>query len=127
MDTIERILKERRIYPRVKEKIFIFCRFKGKNRILEAITKNISAGGIMFESEESILPNRTMEVELYLLITSGVKKIISMPVEAKTVWIRRIEERPQEEGSNRFKIGARFCSLPNREYLLAYIKDKIRC
>ncbi|MEA3347006.1 MAG: PilZ domain-containing protein, partial [Candidatus Auribacterota bacterium] len=57
---------DKRKCSRVKDNIFIrYLLGSGSYPRARAVTSDISAGGLMFETEESIIPGTELKVEIY--------------------------------------------------------------
>ncbi len=118
---------EKRKFPRLKDKVFIFGNLR-LNPIEEfkALTKDISAGGLMFGTERDIHKGCQLEIEVYHPINRDKIIIFSVPVLAKVVWIREIEKDNFEEGENRYKIGVQFTEIKeeDRKIIATYIQTR---
>lgn len=67
---IEELLEEKRIYPRLKKEIHIYYRLfppqEAQEALRESFTKDISAGGLLFEFSSSIPVESIIEVTIEL-------------------------------------------------------------
>lgn len=120
---------ERRRSPRLKENFFIFGKLRSTLvEEFKAITQNINAGGLMFETERDILKDSKLELEIYLPLAGDKRIIFSIPVMAKIIWARKIEKDNFEEGENKYRIGIEFLELKeeDRERIAKYVKEGIQ-
>ena len=119
--------RERRKFPRVKDKIFIFCKLKGDYRVIEGITKDISEMGLGFESDKFVPPSTLMEMEIYQPLDYLQSKIVSIYLLAKVVWVKEIRKRSRCTGSNKYIGGVKFAKISrkDRNIIVNYAKQKL--
>ena len=115
---------ERRTFPRIEDDIFIFINISPSSntvsntatRRFKAFTKNISAGGLMFETEENIIErDNELELEIYQPVNPDRTMIFSLPVLAKVIWIQKIEKEHFENGENKYLIGVTFLHIKEQD------------
>jgi c-di-GMP-binding flagellar brake protein YcgR len=82
---------------------------------MEAVTEDISGGGMMFGSEKFISPSRTVEIELYKPIITKERTIVSILLEARIIWVKKIETSDYGEECNRFMVGAKFINIRKQD------------
>lgn len=119
---------ERRKFPRIKDNIFILGNLGSNPReALKAFTKDISAGGLMFENERDISKEMKLELEIYQPMDRDKRVIFSVPVLAKVVWTREIEKENFVEGENRYKTGIEFSEIKeeDRKIIATYVERSI--
>ncbi|MDP2789327.1 MAG: PilZ domain-containing protein [bacterium] len=119
---------ERRRFSRLKDNIFIFGNLR-LNPIEEfkVFTSDISAGGLMFDTEKDIPQDVRLDFEIYQSRDRRKSMIFSIPVSAKIVWKREIEKENFEQGENRYRIGIEFLELKeeDRERIAKYVEEGI--
>lgn len=118
---------EKRKFPRFKDNIFILGKLRSSpTEEFKAFTENISAGGLMLESERDISKEGQLELEIYQPMNCGKKKILSIPVLAKVIWIRQIEKDNFEKGENKYKIGIEFSEIKeeDRQRIAKYVEER---
>ncbi|MBI4655091.1 MAG: PilZ domain-containing protein [Nitrospirae bacterium] len=117
---------ERRKSPRLEDNIFVFNEsgFSSTGKF-KAVTKNISAGGLMFETEGKIPVEKELKFEIYQPTKSSKDVIFSLPVLAKVIWTKRTEKDNFEQGENRYMIGAKFIEIKeeDRQRIAKYVDD----
>lgn len=121
--------RERRKFPRFKDSIFILGKLRSSpTEEFKAFTQDISAGGLMFENERNISEEEQLELEIYQPMNCGKKKILSIPVLSKVIWIRQIEKDNFEKGENKYKIGIEFSEIKeeDRERIAKYVEERVR-
>lgn len=122
-------IKERRISPRLNERIFILCQSKEKPgmNIIKGFTKNISAGGLMFESDGSLSRQDTFILEIYQPSIQSGQEFISMTTLAKVKWVTPIDLTKEYEGIDKFKVGMEFLKLDDRDRntIAKYVQAKL--
>lgn len=119
---------ERREYPRFKDNIFILGNVKASSpEEFKALACNISACGLMFETERDISVDNKFGFEMYQPIDRDKRRIFSIPVSAKVVWIRKIEKDNFEQGENKYKVGIKFLKIlkEDRQRIAKYVEENI--
>jgi c-di-GMP-binding flagellar brake protein YcgR len=119
---------ERRRFPRLKENIFIFGKLKlTPIEEFKAITQNISAGGLMFETERDIPQDSELELEIYQPMDRDKRVIFSILVWPKIIWIQKIEKEKFEQGENRCRIGIEFSEIKeeDKQRIARYVKENV--
>lgn len=109
---------ERRKFPRFKDDIFILCSLLPDSKEFEAVTSNISANGLMFETEEDILPGNKIAIEIYQPINKNKDIIISMSVLARVAWAKEIQKDKFEQGENKYRLGIQFEEIEGKSMQL---------
>lgn len=120
---------ERRKTPRHKDNIFIFAKaISSPIREFKAITKDISAGGLMFETERNIPKKNVLEVEIYQPTDRYKRGFFSISVLAKLSWIKKIEKNSFEEGENKYRVGIKFSGIKekDRKVIARYVDDNVK-
>ena len=124
METEKALNSERRQFPRIEDNFFIFVALSSSSTNLEkntsggfkTFTKNISAGGLMFETEESTIEwDNELELEIYQPVNPDKTMIFSIPVLAKVIWIQKIEKEHFENGENKYLIGVKFLHIKEQD------------
>lgn len=129
---------DQRQFPRIKDNIFIFGNLKlhstnlGTNPLANPIggfrvfAKNISAGGLMFETQRNIFDeNDELELEIYQPLNRDKTKVFCIPVSAKVIWIKKMDKEQFKNGQNTYRIGIRFWEIKeeDRQKIIKYVKD----
>ena len=124
--------EERRRFPRLNDRIIIHYRYTEKKNAdmgnaIKGFSKNISAGGLMFESDRSIPAQAIFNLEIYQPLRNSNEQIISIPALAKVKWKVRIDNTNEDKGSNKYRIGAEFLEIDagERNAIAKYVKGKI--
>lgn len=110
-------IKERRLFPRLNERIFILCQSKEKPgiNIIKGFTKNISVGGLMFESDRPLSRQGTFILEIYQPSIQSGEEFISITNLAKVKWVTPIDLTQEYEGIDKFKVGMEFLEFDDRD------------
>jgi len=120
---------ERRRFPRLKDNIFVFGNIR-LNPIEEfkAITKDISAGGLMFETERNISKESKINMEICQPVNRDKTMIFCIPALAKVVWVREIDKDNFESGENKYRVGTEFLEIKeeDRKRIADYIEEDIQ-
>lgn len=118
---------ERRKIPRLKDKVFIFGNLRqNPAEEFKAFSEDISAGGLMFETERAFPVQDKLELEMYQPMAHDKGIIFSIPVLAKVAWMRRIEKNNFEPGENKYRVGIEFSEIKekDRKLIAAYVEKK---
>lgn len=118
---------ERRNYSRFRDNIFIFGNLRlSPTEKFKAFTEDISAGGLMFETERDVSKMSEVELEIYQPMDSDKKVIFSIPVLARGVWIRKIEKENFEDGENKYRVGIEFLEIKeeDRKIITTYVQRR---
>lgn len=119
---------ERRKYPRLKDNVFIFGNLTSNpTGEFKAFTRDISAGGLMFETEKDIPQDMRLDLEIYQPRDRRKSMIFSIPVLTKIVWKRKIEKDNFEQGENKYRVGIEFSEIKeeDRKIIAKYVERKI--
>ena len=125
---------EKRKFPRIEDAIFFLHNFSTNaiNLSLSSIqgfkahTRNISAEGLMFETETNIFEKSDeFEIELYQPLYYRKPIIFCMPVLAKVIWMIKIEKDHFEIGENQYRTGIQFLKIKeqDRQRIINYVND----
>ncbi len=117
---------ERRKFSRLKEDIFILCSLPLSSfDEFKAITGDIGAGGLMFETEREILAEVELKLEIYQPITNSKDVIFSIPVWAKVIWTGKLGNKKFEKGENKYRIGVEFSAIKDedRQRIADYVEE----
>lgn len=114
---------ERRESPRVKDNIFIRCQLNsglpcrqaGPTEEFEAISEDISAGGLMFKTERNISKESKVNMEIGQPIDRDKTMIFCIPVLTKVIWVRKIAKDHFEEGENKYSVGVEFLEIQDED------------
>lgn len=98
---------ERRKFPRVKENTFMLYSLDAEPYTeFKAIVCDISVSGLKFATEINIVPQTKLTLELFQPFGRDKTTILSIPIKAETVWIRKIiKEKTCYEGENIYEVG----------------------
>lgn len=107
---------ERRKFPRSKDNIFILCNIiSSPIEEFKAITKDISGGGVMFETERNISKESKINMEICQPINRDKTMIFCIPALAKVVWVREIDKDNFESGENKYRVGTEFLEIKEED------------
>jgi c-di-GMP-binding flagellar brake protein YcgR len=107
---------EKRKFPRLKDNIFILGVLKANHAAeFKAFTRDISGGGLMFETDRDIPAGSELELEIYQPSDSGKNIIFSVHVAAKAAWTKEIKKDAFEEGENRYQVGVEFSEIKKED------------
>ena len=120
--------RERRKFRRIQDNIFIFCRSKPRQGVIEWIAKDISEIGLRFESDEFIPPSTFMEIEIYQPLNYLKSRIVTIYVLAKIVWIKELEKLERYGAINRYIGGIKFTKISkqDRNVIANYVKERFK-
>lgn len=127
---------ESRNFPRIEDNIFIFVNLSNTSNKLrltttegfKAFTKNISAGGLMFETESTIVEKgNKLEMEIYQPLNPDKSMIYSISALAKVIWTRKIEKEHFENGENKYTVGTAFLEIgeQDRQRIVKYVEASL--
>lgn len=119
---------ERRRSPRLKDNIYIFGKLKtSPPEDFKAFTQDISAGGLMIETEKDISKESELELEIYQPRDRDKRVIFSIPIWSKVIWIQKIEKEKFEEGENRYRVGIEFSEIreEDRQRVAKFISESV--
>jgi c-di-GMP-binding flagellar brake protein YcgR len=110
---------EKRKFPRLKDNIFILGVLNSTPIFIgaefKAFTRDISGGGLMFDTDRDIPAGSELELEIYQPSNSGKNIIFSVHAAAKVTWTRGIEKDAFEEGENRYQVGVEFSEIKEED------------
>ncbi len=98
---------DRRRHYRGEEEISLMYQSPEGKKVEISTTKNISGGGVCFETEIYIPPAATVEVQVNKPINGGLKAILPVRAKARVVWIRQAE-------TGKYKLGLEFVNIEER-------------
>lgn len=123
------LLEEKRRFPRLNNRILIHYQLIEKKEadmgdIIKGFTKNISAGGLMFETDKPIPMQSVLNLEVYQPLTQSGEQIISIFTLAKVKHAMRIDDADRYEGSNKYRIGMEFVEIDDieKKIIANYVK-----
>lgn len=118
---------ERRKFSRFRDKIFIFGNLRlSPTEEFKAVTENISADGLMFETERDISGESELELEIYQPMDCDKRVIFSIPILAEVKWTRKIEKDNFEDGENKYRAGIEFSEIKeeDRKIIANYVERR---
>ncbi len=83
--------------------------------IIKRFTKNISAGGLMFESDGPLPRQDIFILDIYQPSIQSGQEFISITALAKVKWVTPIDFTKEYEGIDKFKVGMEFLKLDDRD------------
>jgi c-di-GMP-binding flagellar brake protein YcgR len=97
-------------------------------RIVKAFTRDISAGGLCFETEQPITARTVLSLEIYQPLRKPEGRILSIPVQAKVKWVISTNTATRYQGSNKYRLGVEFVKIGGRERkeIAGYVKDELK-
>jgi c-di-GMP-binding flagellar brake protein YcgR len=118
---------ERRKYPRANEKVqVLYCAGEGVSlgylsEVRNSATRNISGGGICFETEIYIPPNSILEVQVNKTIDDKLGIALPIHADAKVTWIKQIK-------TGRYRLGLQFTDINegHQEEIIKNVKEKLK-
>lgn len=119
---------ERRKFSRFRDNIFIFGNLRSSpTEKFKAFTEDISAGGLMFETERDVPKMSELELEIYQPLDCEKRVIFSISLLAKVKWTRIIEKDNFQQGENKHRVGIEFSELKeeDRKIIAKYVERKI--
>lgn len=127
MKTDETLNIERRKFPRVKDNIFSLYHLSScPAEEFRAISNDISAGGLMFETERNISKGSKVYMEIDQPIDCDKTMIFCIPVLTKVIWLKKIDKDNFETGENKYKVGIEFLEIKeeDRNRIAKYITEE---
>lgn len=120
--------KEKRRFKRIEESIFILLQFGEREglTLIKGFANNISAGGLMFETDRPIPCVKHFILEIYQPQGESQDEIISITTLAEVKWVKQIDTADRFDGSNKFKIGMEFIKIDDkaRKTIADYVQTK---
>lgn len=119
---------ERRKFSRFRDNIFVFGNLRSSpTEKFKAFTEDISAGGLMFETERDVPKMSEFELEIYQPMDCEKGVIFSISLLAKVKWTRIIEKDNFEQGENKHRVGIEFSEIKeeDRKIIAKYVERKI--
>lgn len=127
MDVID--IVERRKSPRLNERIFILYQSIERQGMdmIKGFTENISAGGLMFDTDRPIPRGDVAILEIYQPSPESSGELISIITMAEVRWVAPIDSIEKYEGMDKFKIGMEFIKPDdnNRKTIAKYVRAKL--
>lgn len=121
---------EKRKYSRLKDAVFISGNLTSSNSTssnpgeFKAFSRDISAGGLMFETEKDIPQDMRLDLEIYQPVCPRKIIFFSSFANAKVIWSRKIDKDHFEEGENKYRVGVEFLEIngEDRKRIDTYVK-----
>lgn len=113
--------QERRKYPRLEEKMPLvyqtFDILEGKT----SSTKNISGGGLCFETEIAVCQGDVLWIQIHKAIDSGLTRRAPIYAIAKVCWVSEI-------GTERYESGLEFIDIKDRDRdeIASHVEGKLK-
>lgn len=117
---------ERRRYPRFKDNIFMFTSSNLQSiPKIKACSKDVSGGGLAFETDRKISVGTKLRLEIYQPLNSNGTVILSILTVMKVVWRKKITKNNFEKGENEYKVGMKFIAIKerDRQRIIEYINN----
>lgn len=95
--------------------------------IIKGFTKNISAGGLMFESDGPLSRQDTFILEIYQPSIQSGQEFISITTLAKVRWAAPVDLTKEYEAIDKFKVGMEFLKFDDRDrnIIAKYVQAKL--
>ena len=106
--------QERRKYPRCEEEMSLLYKYPKAAEIKTSPTRNISGGGVCFETEAQVSPGDVLEIQINKPIDGGLGAILPIHVDARVTWIEQVKP-------GKYKLGLQFVDIDEK-----YRKEIIR-
>ena len=119
---------EKRKFPRLKDNNFILCFLETNHDVgFEAITCDVSAGGLMFETERYISKKSGLKLEVYQPTDRHKNTLFCIPALARVSWTRKIAKDNCKEGENKYRMGVEFLEIKeeDRARIAKYVQENI--
>ena len=115
---------EKRKFSRLNDPILISTNDHSV-REFKALTRNISEGGLMFETTKAIQRDTLLKMEIYQPICSCKSIIFSIPALIRVLRSELRKKDHFEKGENRYIIGGEFLEIKDedRQRIAKYIKE----
>lgn len=113
--------RERRKYPRLKEKIVLIYKLAESAKIRSSATKDISGGGVCFETAVPASPGDIIWVKINKPAPNGSGQLLTVYTFAQVRWAKRIAKR-------RYELGVEFTDMKekDRNQIISYVLKKLR-
>lgn len=108
---------DRREFPRVKENtLMLYSLDTEPCTEFKAIVCDISINGLRFATEMNIAPQTKLSLELFQTLDRDKTTILSIPIKAEAVWIRKIiKKKTCCEGENIYEVGIRVMEIKKED------------
>ena len=115
-------IRERRRFPRIKDNIFVLFQSMEREMSFEAITNNISQGGLMFRTSNFIAERTELLLEICQPLNSDKDLFLPMSAKVQIAWIRKVEDNDE------YLIGAKITKMDekNQKGLSNYISNRLK-
>jgi hypothetical protein len=115
---------DRRMNPRIRDHIFVFLQASGQDRSgsVQAVTNDISSGGLCFDTTATLHQGDDMTIEMYAPLDYHKRVLESMYIKAKVAWVSSLAF---EAEGNRFRVGLSYQDIAasDKEKLARYVED----
>ena len=100
--------RQRRKFLRMSERWFAFYSLDQQpDRLVEAITNNIGAGGVSFDTNRLLPKQSQIWIELYAPLPEQRQMVESIYIKGCVIWQRMLVGKA---GNNKFRVGVSFLS-----------------
>jgi len=108
---------DKRKFPRVKENMLMLYSLDAEPYTeFKAIVCDISINGLRFATEMNMVPQTKLSLEVFQSFDRDKTTILSIPIKAETVWIRKIIKRKTCcEGENIYEVGIRVMEIKGED------------
>jgi len=116
------LIKERRIFPRVKDNIFVFFQLMKGDMSFETITEDISQGGLMFTTS-NFIPERTeLQCEIQQPLNSSKDLFLPIAAKVRVMWSRK------KERDNEYVVGGKIIEMneENENRIRNYVDNSLK-
>ena len=111
---------ERREHPRLEAKMSILHRTAESLDTNVSVIKNISGGGLCFETDVAFSPGDVLDVEILTQTDFRSKETVSVYALAEARWINQID-------SGKYELGVKFVYIKraDREKISNYVQENL--
>ncbi len=112
---------ERRKYPRLEEEILLVYKLAESAKIESCSTKDISGGGVSFETDVPASVGDIIWVEINKPARNGSGRLLTVYSFVQVRWVKRISK-------DRYEVGVEFTDMKeeDRNQIISYVVKKLR-
>jgi hypothetical protein len=119
-------VRDKRSVPRIRDHSFVFLHLNDTERrqAVQAVTNDISSGGLCIDTTVQVRPGDLFSVEMYAPLDYHKRVLESMYVKTEVAWVKEISS---DADSNRFRVGLAYKEIAgnDREKLSRYVENGV--